>query len=214
MSFTLKKILEEIKILVIQFLLYIKLRYHGQNTKQCLIPQKGLHMKRLYAPWRHDYVTRKDKNPAKKDMKNECVFCEKFSKLNDDDNHFIIKRFKCCVVAMNYYPYNAGHLLVISSRHAGNLKDLSSEERIEMIEVANASILALEQTLNAKGFNLGINQGTAAQGSIPEHLHIHILPRWHGDTSFLETLAETTIISSDLFKCFESLKKYFQALDF
>lgn len=170
-------------------------------------------MKRIYAPWRHNYVTRKDKNPATKDMYNECVFCHKLSQ-TDDDKNLIVKRFKHCAVAMNYYPYNAGHLLILSYKHCEFLKELSAQERTEIIEVANASILVLEQVMNAKGFNLGINLGTASQGSIPHHLHMHVLPRWHGDTSFLETLAETTIISSDLFKTFDQLKQQFAPLDF
>lgn len=170
-------------------------------------------MKRLYAPWRHDYVTQKDKNSASKEMKNECVFCHQLAQ-NDDDKYFIIKRFKHCAVAMNYYPYNAGHLLILSYRHVEFLKDLSAQERTEIMEVSNASVMVLEKIMNVKGFNLGINLGTAAQGSIPYHLHMHVLPRWHGDTSFLETLFETTTISSDLFKTFDRLKEEFEALDF
>lgn len=168
----------------------------------------------MYAPWRHDYVTRKDKkNPTVKEMQNSCVFCHQLEQ-NNDDKYFIIKRFTHCAVAMNYYPYNAGHLLILPYKHCEFLKDLTAQERIEIMEVANASVLVLEQVMNAKGFNLGINLGAAAQGSIPDHLHMHVLPRWRGDTSFLETLAETTIISSDLFKTFNLLKEQFEPLDF
>lgn len=170
-------------------------------------------MKRLYAPWRHDYVTKKDKGSVSSALSNECVFCYQLAQ-NEDDKYFIIKRFKYCAIAMNYYPYNAGHLLILSYQHVEFLKDLSPEERTEIIEVANAATLVLENVMQVKGFNLGINLGGAAQGSIPHHLHMHVLPRWQGDTSFLETLAETTVISSDLFKTFDLLKQGFKALDF
>lgn len=170
-------------------------------------------MKRMYAPWRNDYVTRKARNSESPEMKNGCVFCHQLSQ-NDDDKYFIIKRFTHCAVVMNYYPYNAGHLLILTYKHAAFLKELSSVERTEIIEVANASIIVLEQVMNARGFNIGINSGAAAQGSIPDHLHMHVLPRWQGDTSFLETLTETTIISSDLFKTFKQLKEQFEQLDF
>lgn len=170
-------------------------------------------MKRMYAPWRHDYVTGKARNPASNEIKNACVFCHQLSK-NDDDKYFIIKRFTHCAVVMNYYPYNAGHLLILTYKHVGFLKDLTPFERAEIMEVANASVTVLEEVMKARGFNVGINMGAAAQGSIPDHLHMHVLPRWQGDTSFLETLTETTVISSDLFKTFAQLKEYFAALDF
>lgn len=170
-------------------------------------------MKRIYAPWRHDYVTGKARSSATKEMKNECVFCHQLAQ-HDDDKYFIIRRFSHCAVVMNYYPYNAGHLLILTYKHVTFLKELSALERSEIMEVANASIIVLGQVINARGFNIGINLGAAAQGSIPDHLHMHVLPRWQGDTSFLETLTETTVISSDLFKTFEQLKQQFAELDF
>jgi len=170
-------------------------------------------MKRLYAPWRQDYVTgMTGKSDKKNKTKNDCVFCSQLS-ANDDDKYFVIKRFKHCVVMMNYYPYNAGHVMILPLEHKGDLSDLSSTVRAEMMEALNKSIQVIGKTMNAEGFNVGINLGIAGGGGIPSHLHIHILPRWRGDTNFLETIGQTKLISSDFTKVFKDLKKGFSLFE-
>lgn len=163
-------------------------------------------MKHLYAPWRQKYVTTMTGNGGKKKLpKNDCVFCQQIAD-NDDDKSFIIKRFKHCVIMMNRYPYNAGHLLILPLTHHAELDDLTPATRAEMMEVLTAAIPVLGKVLGAEGFNVGINLGIAGGGGIPSHLHIHLLPRWRGDTNFLETLGQTKVISSDIVEVFKDLK--------
>lgn len=148
-------------------------------------------MKHLYAPWRSAYTAGKKKDAG-------CVLCNKHTEQLDQKN-FIIKRYEHCYVMLNLFPYNAGHLLVIPYEHCDALENLPAQTRQEIMEVTAKSTAILKQTLQAEGINIGINLGgPAAGGSIPEHLHVHILPRWSSDTNFLVTLAETKQISVDL----------------
>lgn len=163
-------------------------------------------MKRLYAPWRHKYVTKQDQEPEKL-LLNDCVFCENFSQI-DDKAGLILKRLEHSVIVMNKYPYNAGHLMVLPYDHKPTLKDLSPAMRSEIIEAVSTCTQMLEDVLKCQGINMGINQGEASGGGIPSHLHIHILPRWQGDTNFLATTAHTNIICSDLLDAYDDLKKW------
>lgn len=149
-------------------------------------------MKHLYAPWRGIYL--KDKQPS-----GSCPFCIQYAPQEDDRKNFIIKRFASCAVMLNLYPYNAGHLLLIPYKHAATLSELTPEIRSEMMEVLEQTTRTLQKTLNNQGTNVGINLGEkAAGGSIPEHLHLHIVPRFQGDTNFLPVIANTKQISRDL----------------
>lgn len=153
-------------------------------------------MKKIYAPWRHDYVTKKDKSKLhSKPLKNDCAFCHKLSD-NDDEKHLVLKRYDHCAVVMNYYPYNTGHIMVIPNEHKPSLEDLDKQTRSEIMEAVALCIPILRDTMKCEGHNIGINLGVAGGGGIPSHLHIHIIPRWLGDTNFLATTAETTLICS------------------
>jgi ATP adenylyltransferase len=166
-------------------------------------------MKRLYAPWRHDYVNRMTgKSDKKNKTSKDCVFCKQFA-ADEDDAFFIVKRFKHCAVMMNRYPYNSGHVMILPYDHKGELDDLSSKVRSEMIDAVSASVRIIGKALGSEGFNVGINIGSAGGGGIPSHLHIHVLPRWRGDTNFLEVIGETKLISGDLENTFKKLKKAF-----
>lgn len=166
-------------------------------------------MKRMYAPWRHDYVTggqdkhKKPEDPTKV-TQDACVFCQQFAQ-NQDEQAFILKRFEHTAVMLNRYPYNAGHVMVLPIAHKANLMDLTTDERNELMAVTNYATMVLEQVLKPQGFNVGINLGLAGGGGIPSHLHVHVLPRWRGDTNFLETLSETKVISSLLEKTYADL---------
>ncbi len=165
-------------------------------------------MKKIYAPWRHEYVTGKEKKKRKEDLVNQCVFCDEFAQ-GDDEKNLILKRFKHCVVIMNYYPYNAGHVMVIPYEHKGDLRDLTPEVRAEMMEAANVTMQVIEDETKCQGFNVGVNMGVAGGGGIQEHVHIHVLPRWVGDTNFLATLGDTTLICTDFKEVYASFKKRF-----
>lgn len=154
----------------------------------------GALVKILHAPWRLLFLPfiKRDKRGIE-----DCVFCTQCAE-NKDEEYFIIKRFKHCYVALNLYPYNLGHLLVLPKKHTGEFDELDKETRIEMNEVVYHSIKILKEYCAPQGFNIGINTGTAGGGAIPGHLHIHVLPRWVADTNFLPLIAETKVLSVDL----------------
>lgn len=170
-------------------------------------------MKRIYAPWRNAYVTKAaGRTKAEKLVTAaDCVFCKQLA-ANEDEKYFILKRYKHCFVMMNFYPYNAGHLLILPYEHKANLHELSLEARGEIMEVINTALCVSEKALYNEGFNIGINLGSAGGGGIPSHLHVHTVPRWRGDTAFLEVLGETKLISNNLGEIYQDLKKAFDAL--
>lgn len=161
-------------------------------------------MKILYCPWRDKYSesVSGDKNAVV--AEDACVFCLKF-KDNRDADHLIIKRFKHCVAIMNLYPYNAGHLLIIPFKHSACLSELNDEERNELMSILTLSGDILKESLGAQGINIGLNMGRAAGAGIPSHLHVHIVPRWTGDTNFMPIIAETKTISFDMKEIYAKL---------
>lgn len=165
----------------------------------------------LYAPWRASYSKSVAHSKNEDTSQDECVFCQHFSQSNDD-NHFILKRFKHCIIMLNKYPYNAGHVLILPIQHIDSLQGMSQEARIELIELMNESINIVKKVLNCDGVNAGINLGKAAGAGIPSHLHVHILPRFVGDTNFLPTLSDTKAISFDLSDIYRQLKPEFAKL--
>jgi len=168
-------------------------------------------MKLLYAPWRSGYSDSTDRTKQEGAAAHECIFCEQFAQ-DDDDTHFIIKRFDDSVVMLNRYPYNAGHLLILPLTHHGSIDELKPEIQAELMWLTGKSSTILKDVLGAEGVNIGVNMGKAAGAGIPAHLHIHILPRWMGDTNFLPTLSETKIISYDMNDILHKLKKAFETV--
>ena len=166
-------------------------------------------MEKIYAPWRDKYVTKTVKEKSNEERLQEaCVFCEQLEK-NDDDKFFILKRFKKTFVMFNRYPYNGGHLMVLPIAHKGTLSACTAEERAELMEGVNLCVEILSEEIHPQGFNVGINIGKAGGGGIPSHLHIHVLPRWEGDTNFMSLLCDTKPVSTTLPELFEQLKKRF-----
>ncbi|KKS67843.1 MAG: Histidine triad (HIT) protein [candidate division TM6 bacterium GW2011_GWE2_42_60] len=157
----------------------------------------------LYIPWRKNY---KRKLPTE-----ACPFCVAFLAHNDREN-LVIKRFKTCALVLCLHPYNAGHLLIIPYKHTGIFADLSPEERHEIIDIMNQAIMVLYTALGCQGINTGINLGDGcAGGSIPEHLHVHVVPRFKGDTNFLPIVASSRLITRDLMDLYDTLFKAFQS---
>lgn len=161
-------------------------------------------MKLLYAPWRSAY-TITDK------AQTDCVFCTQLVSTRDTE-HFILQRFKHCAVMLNIYPYNAGHLLVIPYSHSATLEQLSPDERSNIMHAATVSTSILRTALSCDGINIGLNMGKASGGSIPQHLHLHAVPRWFGDTNFLVTTVDTKPLSVDLVTLYHTLKNAFLAI--
>lgn len=165
----------------------------------------------LYAPWRDKYVKHSKNQNSSSDK--SCVFCEKFSNNDHDNQEFILKKTKHAFVILNLYPYNGGHLLILPIKHVANLEDLSKKVRAELMELVSASSAILKNVLNTEGINAGLNLGRASGAGIPSHLHFHVVPRWLGDTGFMTTIGSTRNVSVDLQKTYEELKPAFQDLE-
>ncbi len=162
---------------------------------------------RIWAPWRAEYILDESKNDS-------CVFCKVTNSMNSDDNKklLVLKRGSFSFVIMNKYPYNPGHLMVVPYKHAVYFDDLSSEIISEMIQLEIRSINALRNAMNPEGFNIGINIGQAAGAGVKDHLHIHIVPRWNGDTNFMPVLSSSRVISEALNVTYDKLFNEFRSI--
>ncbi len=156
---------------------------------------------KLWAPWRMKYI---EGINSKND--GECIFCEKPKEDNDKKN-FIIYRGKKNFVILNIFPYNNGHLLVIPYKHTSEIKDLDSETMLELMKITNIVIETIKKTMRPDGFNIGMNLGRTAGAGVKEHLHMHIVPRWNGDTNFMPVIGGTKVISESLEDTYEKLSK-------
>lgn len=169
-------------------------------------------MEILYAPWRTAYSSNKDERLRRADISaNDCVFCRSFDE-HDDEKHFILKRTQTCVVMMNLYPYNQGHLLIIPVQHAARLDEIPASTHHEIMDLIGQSCAVLEQTLECHGINVGINLGKNSGAGIPSHLHWHVLPRWAGDSNFISTIGQTRVYSFDIFSVYTDLKRAFNRI--
>lgn len=163
-------------------------------------------MDQLWAPWRMAYISGID--TKKRD--SGCVFCAKLAAGNDREN-LVVHRGAHCFVILNLYPYNNGHLMVIPSRHIADICAASPEESSEMWELTCLSKHVLKQALHPEGFNIGINQGRTAGAGIDSHMHIHIVPRWNGDTNFMPVTGHTKVLSQSLEETWDLLTSHFRS---
>ncbi len=163
--------------------------------------------KNLWAPWRIRYVQGLDKEPLAAENKTGCFICHYIEHPQDDDENLVLWRTEKCIVILNRYPYNNGHLLIAPMRHIPDLNDAGDEEMLEMIKLIGESQKALSHVVKPHGFNVGMNFGRCAGAGLPGHLHIHVVPRWDGDTSFMAVCANTDVISQSLTELLELLKK-------
>ena len=134
-----------------------------------------------------------------------CVFCQELGSEQDRDNH-VLYRGKHAGIVLNLYPYNTGHMMVIPYAHVGQPGELDGETQAEMLTRVNKGIEALQAAMNPDGFNVGVNLGAAAGAGIGEHLHVHIVPRWGGDTNFMTVLTETRVVPEMLDDTYDTLK--------
>ena len=149
--------------------------------------------KRLRAPWRQPYLVyarRRTRFPG-------CLFCKK-GKSRQDQRNLVVARSRFSFCLLNLFPYNNGHLLVAPYRHVGQLDRLREEEWVDLFRLAADGIRRLRKVHGPHGFNLGINLGRAAGAGIPGHLHLHIVPRWTGDTNFMSVCADTKVVAQSL----------------
>lgn len=172
---------------------------------------EGKYMKVLYTPWRKQYA-KQVVGKQTETMAADCVFCQQVHQAQDE-KHFIFRRYKHAYVVLNMYPYNAGHVMVLPIAHVASLDALSVPARAEIMELVSASTKIVREVLGAQAINVGINMGKEAGAGIPSHVHIHVLPRWQGDTNFLPVLFDTKTVSFDLREIYQKLKPAFEKLE-
>jgi ATP adenylyltransferase len=144
----------------------------------------------LWAPWRIDFI--------RSDKEDKCFLCiDRDNNIYDLDN-LIIARQENNFVILNRYPYNSGHIMIAPYRHIGDISETTEEERYEMMDMTIKAKKVLTKILNPDGFNVGFNLGTAAGAGVKDHIHMHIVPRWNGDTNFMPVLAGIHVVPESL----------------
>jgi len=153
----------------------------------------------LWAPWRIKYLAGK--------KEKGCLFCRVKREKKKDKEDYLLFRGKYCLVILNTFPYNNGHLMIAPYRHIKEPSQLKEEEAIEFWRLLNLSVKILKKVLKPEAFNIGINLGRTAGAGFPGHLHLHLVPRWNGDTNFMPVIAKQKVISQSLDKLYQELKK-------
>jgi ATP adenylyltransferase len=144
----------------------------------------------LWAPWRIEYITGS--------KSGECIFCAAAARTGGGPAEYPLDRGKRCFTMLNAFPYAPGHIMVAPVRHVDSLEQLEDEELLELMQLARRGTAALRAAMTPDGFNVGLNLGTVAGAGIADHLHLHVVPRWQGDTNFMPLLAETHVIPQAL----------------
>jgi ATP adenylyltransferase len=155
---------------------------------------------RIWAPWRLEYV--KD---ASKDKESECIFCAALE-AGDDEANLIVERGERCFVILNRFPYTNGHLMIAPYEHVAELQSLDEETVAEVMSLAQRGIAALQQSYAPHGYNVGFNQGRVAGAGVEHHIHMHVVPRWGGDTNFMPVLGDTRVMNQTLEDSYATLK--------
>lgn len=162
-------------------------------------------MGNLWAPWRMEFI---------EDLRNaaaECIFCQ-LQHDGDDRERLVLSRGEHAYVVMNKFPYNNGHLLIVPYRHEGRLTSLTSQENAELMYFNAHAADILMEVLGAEGINCGINVGRAAGAGVKDHVHIHVVPRWNGDTNFLPIISDTRSMPEYLTDTYDRLIGEFKKL--
>ena len=159
-------------------------------------------MNHLWSPWRMEYIENNNKD-------EECVFCIAQAK-EDGAENLIAYRSERTYVILNRYPYTSGHLMVVPFEHKASLEDLDPATRAEIMELATLCMAVLRNVYNPQAFNIGLNIGEAAGAGVKEHVHLHIVPRWRGDTNFMSILGESRVLPELLADTYQRVKKGFQ----
>jgi ATP adenylyltransferase len=161
-------------------------------------------MDQIWAPWRMEYVGKGEAAP-------DCLFCTMLQAHRDTQDH-IVHRGDHAFVVLNRYPYNSGHLMVVPHQHTGAVYGLGPAEAAGTFATAQLAVRVLEDVMHPQGFNLGINQGKVAGAGIDDHVHLHVVPRWNGDTNFMPVLADVKVMPELLTSTAEKLRPVFARL--
>jgi len=160
-------------------------------------------MEYVWSPWRMDYIQNQNEEG--------CAFCKEMAQ-PDGPNNLIIHRGKQVFMILNRFPYTSGHMMAVPYEHTAQLSDLNAETRAEMMELVNLATLVLQDIYHPHGFNVGINIGAAAGAGIAEHIHMHVVPRWSGDTNFMSSLGNTRVLPESLTDTYQRVKQAWQKL--
>lgn len=159
-------------------------------------------MERLWSPWRLAYVSGGESKG--------CVFCDAQS--NVEAAPLVLFGGVTCFVILNLYPYNNGHLMVVPRRHVASLAEAKPEELAEMIQLARAAEMALTEAYHPQGLNVGMNLGRAAGAGVADHMHVHVVPRWAGDTNFMSVVGDVRVLPEELEHTAARLRPIFERL--
>ncbi len=154
----------------------------------------------LWAPWRINYIQALDKTDG-------CFICHNLQHPDDDDSNLVLWRTEHSIVILNRFPYNNGHLLIAPARHIAELNLATEQELLDMIKLVRESQKVLSIAIKPHGFNVGMNSGRCGGAGLPGHLHIHVVPRWDGDTNFMSICSDTKVISQSLTELLMELKQ-------
>jgi ATP adenylyltransferase len=156
----------------------------------------------LWAPWRMEYIK---SSPGE----GGCVFCEKFLDTRDRKN-LLLYRSSHAFVLMNPFPYNNGHLMVLPRKHVPGMEGLEDADLLDLMRTTQFCLDSLREAMSPEGFNMGINVGKVAGAGMADHLHLHIVPRWAGDASFMTVVGEVRVIPDHIMRTYDSLAEIFQ----
>ncbi|MBC8042411.1 MAG: HIT domain-containing protein [Rhizobacter sp.] len=159
-------------------------------------------MDKMFSPWRSQYIASFKERNKPKDGKS--IFAG--IPPEEDETRLVVHRGAHCFIIMNLYPYNSGHLMVIPYQQTADFSELNDSTKLELMQLSELAMAALKKVMSPDGFNLGMNLGQVAGGSVDTHLHLHVVPRWQGDTNFMPVTAETKVISDDMTKTYHALK--------
>jgi len=155
-------------------------------------------MKYLWSPWRMKYIEQDSKEPG-------CIFCDALAKV-DGEGNLVVMRGQRAFVILNKFPYTSGHLMIAPLEHRPTLEALDPATRAEMMELLSTFLSVLRSAYAPQAFNLGANIGVAAGAGVPDHVHMHIVPRWAGDTSFMSTVSDTRVLPESLRETYERVR--------
>ena len=148
-------------------------------------------MESLHAPWRIEYIL------APKPAQDDSLFT-RIAQSSDDESNYVIARGRSCFALLNTYPYTGGHLMVVPYKQVQDFEGLNDDELLELLKMTRRCQKALTRVMKPQGFNIGLNLGKVAGAGIAEHLHLHVVPRWDGDTNFMPVLASTSVVPQAL----------------
>ena len=163
-------------------------------------------MEILFAPWRLEYVSTSDNRD-----KSECIFCRAYSS-PDDRAALTLRRDRASFALLNLYPYTTAHAMVAPAAHCSSIADVDVPTLTEMMGTVKDLMAAMKELYRPHGFNVGFNVGEAAGAGIEEHLHLHVVPRWHADNNFMTVLGATRVVPEDLGRTFDKMREALESV--